>query len=292
MFLPKPEFNAIALFYTETGEWGLKNRSDTLSIRQKDRNLRLDKIATGFLTFVMLIFGSSHGSEYRVELCYLGCPAGASPDSDIILRPIYALAYNTQYKSADWVVYKVTADSIGIASSLSRDTVPDNYISGTLDSADFADLEGTGLVRSQYVPMVNFAGTPYWSDINYATNVVARSSALNQGAWYGLDWAIRNLVNKEEAVFVITGPVYMSAPVVARLNTPKLHRVPDAFFKIVVTESGLATAFLHGQDIPVHVHHCDLRVPIAELEKLTNLDFLPEAGSRQFDPLDSGLGCS
>lgn len=254
--------------------------------------MQLGKSAASFLTAAILSIGSSYGSEYRVELCYLGCPAGASSDSDIILRPIYALAYNTQYKSADWVVYKVTADSIGIASSLSRDPVPDNYISDTLDSADFADLEGTGLVRSQYVPMVNFAGTPYWSDINYATNVVARSGALNQGAWYGLDWAIRNLVNKEEAVFVITGPVYRSAPVVAQLNTLKSHRVPDAFFKIVVTESGFATGFLLGQEIPVHVHHCDLRVPITDLEKLTNLDFLPEAGSRQFDPLDSGLGCS
>ncbi len=259
--------------------------------RAEDRHLRLGRTAASFLTAAILSIGSSYGNDYRVELCYLGCPTGASPDSDLILRPIYALAYNTQYKSADWVVYKVTADSIGIASSLSRDMVPDNYISDTLDSADFADLEGTGLVRSQYVSMVNFAGTPYWSDINYSTNIVARSSSLNQGAWYGLDWAIRNLVNKEEAVFVITGPVYKTSPVVTQLNTPKSHRVPDAFFKIVVTESGFASAFLLGQEIPVHVHHCELRVPIAELEKFTGLDFLPEAGSRQFAPLDSGLGC-
>lgn len=254
--------------------------------------MQLFRLATGMLTAAMLSIGSSYGSEYRIELCYLGCPAGASLDSVVILRPIYALAYNTQFKSADWVVYKVTADSIGIASSLSRNPVPDNYISDTLDATDFADLEGTSLVRSQYVPMVNFAGTPYWSDINYATNVVARSSTLNQGAWYGLDWAIRNLVNKEEAVFVITGPVYKPSPQVAQLKTPKSHRVPDAFFKIVITESGLATAFLLGQEVPVHVHHCELRVSIAELEKLTNLDFFPEAGPRLFDPLDSGLGCT
>lgn len=222
----------------------------------------------------------------------MGCPAGSSPASEIILRPIYALAYNSQLKSADWVVYKVTADSIGIASSLSRTPVPDNFISDTLDSADFMDLEDTGLVRSQYVPMVNFAGTPYWNDINYSTNVVARSSTLNQGAWYGLDWAIRNMVNREESVYVVTGPVYRSSPQVAQLHTTKPHRVPDAFFKIVVTEAGLATAFLLEQEIPVHVHHCDLRVSIAELEDLTKLDFFPEAGSQQFAPLDSSLGCS
>lgn len=254
--------------------------------------LRFKRFLRFSLVCALLGQASSFGSSYRIELCYLGCPVGGSPDSEIILRPIYALAYNSRMKSADWVVYKVTADSIGIASSLSRSPIADNFIIDTLDAADFLDLEGTALVRSQYVPMVNFAGTPYWNDTNYLTNVVARSSNLNQGAWYGLDWAIRNLASREEAVFVVTGPVYSELPQVAQLRTEKPHRVPDAFFKIVVTESGLATAFLLNQQIAVHIHHCDLRVSIAELERLTMLDFFPEAGARQFSPLDSSLGCN
>ena len=254
--------------------------------------LRVKRFLGFSLVCALLAQGSSFGSNYRIELCFLGCPAGGSLTSAIILRPIYALAYNSQVKSADWVVYKVTANSIGIASSLSRSPIPDNFISDTLDAADFMDLEGTTLVRSQYVPMVNFAGTPYWNDTNYLTNIVARSSALNQGAWYGLDWAIRNLVSREEAVFVVTGPVYRELPQVAQLRTKKPHRVPDAFFKIVITETGLATAFLLDQQIAVHIHHCDLQVSIAELEELTKLDFFPEAGSRQFNPLDSSLGCN
>ena len=243
------------------------------------------------LLWVSSFAGLSLASEFRIGLCYLGCPQGGDLASEIILRPIYAMAYNKAFKSADWVVYEVTADSIGIASSLSRTPIADNFISETLQAADFQDLEGTGLVRSQYVPMVNFAGTPYWNDVNYTTNAVARSSALNQGAWYGLEWAIRNLVNREDSVYIVTGPIYKETPQISQLKTSTPHRVPDAFFKIVITETGLATAFLLAQDVPVHVHHCDLRVTIPELEALTGLDFFPEAGSRTFLALDSRLGC-
>lgn len=250
------------------------------------------RIAHYWLLWALIVPAASVAGEFRIGLCFMGCPAGSNATSEVILRPIYALAYNPEYKSADWVVYKVTASSIGIASSLSRTPIPDNFISDTLDAEDFLDLEGTGLVRSQYVPMVNFAGTPYWNDVNFATNAVARSSTLNQGAWYGLEWAIRNLVSREEAVFVVTGPIYKSSPAISQLRTTKPHRVPDAFFKIVITESGLATAFLLDQGIPVHVHHCDLRVSIAELETMSALDFFPEAGTRQFGSLDNGLGCT
>jgi len=258
---------------------------------ERENNVLMRLLVSSSLVWLLSVASPGFAGEFRIGLCYLGCPRGADAASEIILRPIYAMAYNKQTKSADWVVYEVSADSIGIASNLSRTPVVDDFISDTLQAVDFQELEGTGLVRSQYVPMVNFAGTPYWNDTNYITNAVARSSALNQGAWYGLEWAIRNLVNREDAVYIVTGPVFRDTPQTAQLNTSTPHRVPDAFFKIVITQTGLATAFLLEQNVPVHVHHCDLRVSIAELESLTGLDFFPEAGSRQFDPLDSRLGC-
>ena len=248
--------------------------------------LLLSLLVTGFL------HSGSLAVEYRVGLCFHGCPEGASSDNHLLLRPIYALSYNTQTKSADWVAYKVSADSIGIASSLSRVPLPDNFVSDTLLEADFLQLEGSGMSRSQYVPMINFASTPYWNEVNFLTNFVARSSALNQGAWNGLDWAIRNLVSRENAVFVITGPVYKSVPEVPQLNISKPHRVPDAFFKIVVTESGLGTAFLLDQNVPVYLHHCDLRTSIEEIERATGLNFFPQAPQQSFAPLDAQLGCS
>ena len=51
-------------------------------------------------------------------------------------------------------------------------------------------------------------GTPFWRDVNYLTNSVARTASLSQGAWYGLDWSIRNYVNRQGEVYVVTGPIF------------------------------------------------------------------------------------
>lgn len=240
---------------------------------------------------LLLALTASEAAELRIALCLHGCPQGSSPENHLILRPIYALSYNTRNKVADWAAYRVTAGSIGIASSLSRQALADDFVEDTLTESDFTDAEAAGLTRSQFVPLVNFAGTPYWREVNYMSNAVARSRNLSQGAWYGLEWSIRNLVNRENEVYVVTGPVFRETPVVASLATSTPHRVPDAFFKIIVAADGRATAFLFEQDLPVHVHHCDNRTSIAAIEEATGLQFFPENPGLVAGELDTSLGC-
>ena len=245
-----------------------------------------------FALLLLLFTPPLQAQIYKFGHCLLGCPQGAAPDNHVLVRSIYTLSFNPATKSADWVAYQVTAGSIGIASSLSRALVPDDFVADTLESADFLAIEEQGLVRAQYAPLVSFAGTPYWSEVNYATNAVVRSSSLSQGAWYGLDWSVRNLVNREAAVYVVTGPVFYPDAAPRTLDTEKQHRIPDAFFKVVLTREGRAAAFLFAQDTPVHVHHCELRSSILEIEDLTGLTLFPEGGSRLDMTLDAALGCS
>ena len=242
---------------------------------------------------VLLIasMSQSQAAELRIAHCLYGCPKGSSSENHLILRPIYALSYNTRNKVADWAAYRVTSGSIGIASSLSRAVMIDDFVEETLSAGDFINAEEAGFVRAQLVPLVNFAGTPYWNEVNYMSNAVARSQNLSLGAWYGLEWSIRNLVNREREVYVLTGPIFRDSPVVASLETQTQHRVPDAFFKIVVSADNRATAFIFDQDLPVHVHHCDTRAAIDEIETATGLDFFPENPRLVLRLLDTNLGC-
>jgi endonuclease G, mitochondrial len=242
---------------------------------------------------VLLIasLSQSQAAELRIAHCLYGCPAGGSSENHLILRPIYALSYNTRNKVADWAAYRVTSGSIGIASSLSRAVMIDDFVEETLSAADFINAEEAGLTRAQLVPLVNFAGTPYWNEVNYMSNAVARSRNLSLGAWYGLEWSIRNLVNREREVYVLTGPIFRETPVAANLETQTQHRVPDAFFKIVVSADNRATAFIFDQDLPVHVHHCDTTATIDEIETATGLDFFPENPRLVLGSLDTSLGC-
>lgn len=254
------------------------------------RSFALGWIAA-FSVLLPALIVPAQGAELRIAQCLHGCPLGSSADNHLILRPIYALSYNTNTKVADWVAYRVTAGSIGIASSLSREAIIDNFVAQTLSASDFNDAEAVGLTYAQLVPLVNFAGTPYWNDVNYLTNAVARSRSLSQGAWYGLEWSIRNLVNRENEVYVVTGPIFKEQPVVASLTTQTPHRVPDAFFKIIASADNRLTAFIFDQDLAVHVHHCDSRATIDEIETATGLEFFPENARLVSGTLDTSLGC-
>lgn len=233
----------------------------------------------------------SIAAEYRIAHCLNGCPSGSAQSNKLLLRPIYALSYNNSTKSADWVAYKVTAGSIGIASSLSRTPRRDDYISDTLSPGDYVSEEGAAMLGAHYVALVDFAGTPYWDDVNFLSNWVARSRTLNQGAWYGLEWSVRNLVNRDNEVYILTGPVFREDSDTQQLATSKPHQVPDAFYKIVMTEDGRGSAFLFEQDTPVHVHHCDMRTTLEEIERLTSLDMFPLSEAQAIGALDEGLGC-
>jgi len=274
---------------TETHRLGEISPSGLVIIGSRWLAAALVSIST--IILLITLQQPASASEYRIGHCLYGCPEGASSENHLILRPIYALSYNTSNKSADWVAYKISAGSIGIATSLSRQSRADNFVTDTLTEADFSDAADADLLRAQFVALVDFAGTPYWGEVNYLTNAVARNRALNQGAWYGLEWSVRNLVNRGNEVFVLAGSIYKPTPEMPRLSTNTQHRVPDAFFKIVMTAQGQGSVFLFDQHTPVHVHHCELRTTLSQIESLTGLELFPENPQLVFDSLDLNLGC-
>ncbi|MEQ8956239.1 MAG: DNA/RNA non-specific endonuclease, partial [Gammaproteobacteria bacterium] len=60
------------------------------------------------LLLCLFIAFPAEAANYRIGQCLFGCPAGPGEGRHLILRPIYALSYNTETKVADWVSYKVS----------------------------------------------------------------------------------------------------------------------------------------------------------------------------------------
>jgi len=234
------------------------------------------------------------GETVRFAHCLGGCPVGAPDSNQVIARSLYTLSYNLENKVADWVAYIVTPGSIGVASNLSRQPLNDPYIASTLSPGDFpSEQEGERLVLNNFAPLVSFAGTPFWSEVNYLTNMVPRNSELNRGPWYGLEWAVRNLANRTEGLYVLTGPVYgagfTESELVLSTDTP--HRVPNGFYKVIVDDEGNVAAFTFPQDLPFHIHHCDRLSSIGEVERLSGLDLFPELPQLPLGDLSESLGC-
>lgn len=250
------------------------------------------RILSALLSGILVIGSPLFAQDMRIAHCLAGCPLGAPVANDVIIRPIYALSFNNTNLVADWVAYRVTDRSIGIATNLSRRPVPDPYVSLTLDEQDYQDSNSLASVeRGLFVPLVSFAGTPYWNDVNYLTAMVPRNPELTRGSWYGLEWAVRNLANRTGELYVLTGPLFDAAAPATALPTAKPHRVPVGFFKVVATADGAMTAFTFDQRLAFHVHHCERRVPLAAIERLTGLDLFPEQPGWPTGNLDQGLGC-
>ena len=249
-------------------------------------------VASLFCLTIACQWSVAGAEEVRIAHCLAGCPVGADPSNDLIVRAIYALSFNNRTLVADWVAYRVTEASIGIATNLSRRPQADPFVALTLDESDYLESASVAQVeRNLWAPLVSFAGTPYWNDVNYLTNMVPRNPELNRGSWYGLEWAVRNLASRIGELYVVTGPLYDDAMPHATLSSSKTHQVPNGFFKVVATADGRISAFSFDQGLAFYVHHCDSRRSLEEIESRSGLDLFPERNVWPTGNLDALLGC-
>jgi endonuclease G len=240
--------------------------------------------------FWFLAANTLFAAEYRIAHCLEGCPEGAQRDNQLITRSVYALSYNPSRGSAEWLAYRMRPGALGVASSLPRTWIEDPDVPNAPDIASQDQLaEERGFIRSRLVPLVSVAGTPYWHEANLLSASTLRTENLDRGAWAGLEWALRNLVNRSGDVYVVTGPIYSPSDKASE----GIGKPPIAFFKLVASPSGALSVFRFDQSFGVYLHHCEARSSLEVIEAETGLRFFPEWGlSRPSDEtLDSQLGC-
>lgn len=262
-------------------------------------------VLTSLMLASLLLTTDAAEQNLHIGHCLAGCPLGAASDNSLMIRSVYAMSFNNQNLAADWAAYELSSGSVGIASSLSRAVLADPFSPQAMSEQEFDAIEeNSEFDRSYLVPLVNFSATPFWQETNYLTNMVLRSRNLNRGAWYGLEWAIRNLVSRQGSLYVLSGPIYQleaatEESIELRQSSeesfshlpPSRQRIPAAYFQIVANVDGAVSAFLFPQQLPVHIHHCERRVTVTELERLTGLEFFPQQSQWPVANLDQGLGC-
>lgn len=248
--------------------------------------------------FAILAFAApgaaaADSAEVHTFHCLHACPNGAPATNDLVVREIYTLSSNDSRKFADWVAYRVTAETIG--SGGERDWAPDPWLAPdeTLEPPDYSGANATLRVdRGHQAPLASLAGTGRGDDTNLLSNITPQSSALNQGPWVRLENAERDLVRRGglEVVYVLTGPLYERAMApLPRADEP--HTVPSGYWKVLVTEDGRLSAFVMGQDMARNADFCGARVSLEEVERRSGLSLFPRLFERQFLSLDSDLGC-
>jgi hypothetical protein len=257
------------------------------------------------------LVGSCFAEQIHIAHCKDGCPASFSDStsavqSEIIVRHLYAASISSS-GLADWVAYRVLPETVGVASLLPRYWRLDE-LSRVADVLESEVGESTRIVqpdlsdsqdrdyrinevtlleedRGRLVPMTSFAGTPYWDELNYLSNMTLLPTALRTGAWSRLDQVVNELAQVGASYHVISGPIYS-----AEQRDSSGILVPELFFKVVAGADGLA-AFGFPANVEPQASFCDYSLPLADLSLASGLSFFPNSNNLLPEDLIADLGC-
>ncbi|MGZ4981889.1 MAG: DNA/RNA non-specific endonuclease [Methylobacter sp.] len=116
------------------------------------------------------------------------------------------------------------------------------------------------------------------------TNITPQKAKLNQQLWQHLEETeIKHFAKQFGKVWVITGPVFSGT--VERLSSDWTVEIPDAFFKIYITEAvpgkpPVALAFLVPQTVEGHEPLAKFVTSIDNIEMQTGIDFFADLDDR------------
>lgn len=268
------------------------------------------------LLVLLLLLPAVNAQTVHVAHCVAGCPQSSSqPGSagnEIVVRHLFAASINSENGLADWVAYRVLADSVGVASLLPRFWVEDNLLLSQSNLDRIAD-DGPRILQPELTeeesrsygineiifstedqgrlaPMSSFAGAPYWTDLNYISNLAPLPNDLRVGSWSRLDQAANELAARVGEVFVVSGPLYRIQSTLST-SPDNLAVQPSAFFKVIVAGSRQA-AFIFPQDLAQHARYCDQLSSLQLIEIETGLTLFPERQIAVEDNLSTEFGCN
>ena len=267
----------------------------------------------GSLAVVVCTAASSSAQNIHISHCLGSCPgSAATANNEIVVRHLFAASINSGNGLADWVAYRVVEAALGVASLLPRVWRVDNllltespYLRLTENARVINQPDSSGRADQSYrinsliidarnngrlVPMSSFAGTPFWPDLNYLSNLAALPSALREGSWSRLDQAINELAARSGELFVLSGPLHLIQEPLKARGRPELAQ-PSAYFKLVANQSS-HVAFIFNNDLPQHAHYCDQLSSLSEVEQRSGLQLFPDMQDSSTIELAAALHCT
>lgn len=161
---------------------------------------------------------------------------------------------------------------------------------GVNSPAADADYRNSGYSRGHMVPAADMSfSEEAMRDSFLLSNAVPQNASLNAGKWRILELATRGLSRAAEFTIVITGPVFCDT--VEHIGANQVA-VPCRLYKVVLTARGdrlaMYAAVLPNDHNPAEALS-EFAAPVAEVERLTGLDFFPRLPAEEQARLESAL---
>ncbi|MGZ4956403.1 MAG: DNA/RNA non-specific endonuclease [Methylobacter sp.] len=173
----------------------------------------------------------------------------------------------------------------------------------SINRVSHESYQKSGYDRGHMAPnyaMSHLYGREGQADSFLMTNITPQKANLNQKIWQRLEEAeIKHFTKLFGKVWVITGPVFSGT--VERLSSDWMVEIPDAFYKIYLSEAApnkapVALAFLIPQTVNGKESLAQFVTNIDSIEAQTGIDFFAELDDRieahveaEIEPLPWGI---
>ena len=192
-----------------------------------------------FILFALLVFLCSiheqkaqliHSESIHVEL---GIPLDNNASNDyLIIRPQYALSYNSELNVPNWVSWNLHRGWFGGVPRYSGSFIQDTSLPAEYYRVKHSDYTNSGYDRGHMVRSEERTATAEDNKSTFIiTNIMPQIPTLNQQTWLSLEFECERLCkDQNKELFIVAGGIFGANP--KRLNT--VVSVPDSYWKIVV----------------------------------------------------------
>lgn len=255
------------------------------------------------LLLIILCLGlGGYGYEVKIgrpALLYQGAPQSSNAKNidtwfRILRNDGFILGYSDLRGNPLWVEYALTsAEENG--PSLKR---PNRFETDwrSINRVSHDSYQHSGYDRGHMAPnyaMSHLYGREGQADSFLMTNITPQKPNLNQKLWQRLEEAeIKHFAKMLGKVWVITGPIFSGT--VERLSSDWTVEIPDAFYKIYITEAipgrpPIALGFLIPQTVKGKEPLAQFVTSIDNIEAQTGLDFFSELNDHIEANLESAI---
>jgi endonuclease G, mitochondrial len=218
----------------------------------------------------------------------LGNPSNAASsiadaDNYLMVKSQYALSYNNNKHTANWVSWQLNRSWIGSADR-KNDFRPDDALPATWYKARPNDYTGSGYDRGHIAPSADRTRNEADNSATFLmTNMMPQVPELNRGVWGDLEEYCRELVQQGKELYIIAGPVGNQGAI----GKKEKISVPAKTWKVIavldrqglglqgITNNTRTIAVIMPNDSSVKGKGWkSFRVSVRQVERETGLNFL------------------
>ena len=205
-------------------------------------------------------------------------PVSTKERAEILLDQFsYTVSYNPDLCIPNWVAWELNEEKLVERESRNSKFVPNPKLPEDM-AVTTKEYTGSGWDRGHMCPAGD--NKYHWRAMNesfYMTNICPQNHNLNRGDWKELEEACRRWA-EVEPVYIVCGPINYRTPKYGYIGKTFKIRIPDAFFKVVLTgmQSGKprAIGFIYKNEAGNNKRDKYVN-SIDEVERITSMDFFP-----------------